>query len=82
MPYSGMWRHVDLMWANVSNERIASIFRVEKSAREKPAWAGDCVRVVKDIKNTDVTHVTRIAHFDEILLHTIVQFFYTVSISL
>jgi hypothetical protein len=35
-----MWRHVDLMWTDVLEERIASIFMVEKSASEEPAWAG------------------------------------------
>jgi hypothetical protein len=32
-----MWRHVDLVWTDVSEERIASIFRVEKSPSEDPA---------------------------------------------
>jgi hypothetical protein len=32
MPSSGMWRRVDLVWTDVSEERITSIFRVEKSA--------------------------------------------------
>jgi hypothetical protein len=32
MPYSGMWRHVDLVLTDVSEERIVYIFRVEKSA--------------------------------------------------
>jgi hypothetical protein len=32
IPSSGMWRRVDLVWTDVSEERIASIFRVEKSA--------------------------------------------------
>jgi hypothetical protein len=31
-----MWRRVDLVWTDASEERIASIFRVEKSASEKP----------------------------------------------
>jgi hypothetical protein len=36
-----MWRRVDpVKWTDVSEERIASIFRVEKSASEEPAWAG------------------------------------------
>jgi hypothetical protein len=37
-----MWRLVDLVWTDVSEERIASIFRVEKSASElqPPAHAG------------------------------------------
>jgi hypothetical protein len=39
IPSSGMWRRVDLVWAEVSKERIASILRVEKSASEEPAWA-------------------------------------------
>jgi hypothetical protein len=30
-----MWSHVDLAWTNVSEEGIASIFRVEKSAKEE-----------------------------------------------
>jgi hypothetical protein len=34
-----MWRRVDIVWTEVSEERIASIFRVEKSASEKPEWA-------------------------------------------
>jgi hypothetical protein len=42
MPSSGMWRRVDIVWTDVSEERIASIFRVEKSASEEPTWAGDC----------------------------------------
>jgi hypothetical protein len=37
-----MWRRVDLVWTDVSEERIASIFRVEKSASQEPAWAGGC----------------------------------------
>jgi hypothetical protein len=35
-----MWRRVDLVWTDVSEERIASIFRVEESTSEEPAWAG------------------------------------------
>jgi hypothetical protein len=35
-----MWRLVDLVWTDVSEEGVASIFRVEKSASEEPAWAG------------------------------------------
>jgi hypothetical protein len=42
MPSSGMWRRVDLVRPDVSEESIASIFRVEKSASEEPAWAGGC----------------------------------------
>jgi hypothetical protein len=34
-----MWRRVDLVWTEVSEEHIASIFRVEKSASEESAWA-------------------------------------------
>jgi hypothetical protein len=32
MPSSGMWRRVDLVQTDISEERIASIFSVEKSA--------------------------------------------------
>jgi hypothetical protein len=34
-----MWGRVDLVWPDVTEERIASIFRVEKSANEEPAWS-------------------------------------------
>jgi hypothetical protein len=38
-----VWRRVDVVdWTDVSEDRIASIFRVEKSASEEPAWAGSC----------------------------------------
>jgi hypothetical protein len=39
---SGMWRHVDLVWIDILEECMASIFRVGKSISEEPAWAGDC----------------------------------------
>jgi hypothetical protein len=52
MSSSGMWRCVHLVWTDVSKERIASIFRVEKSASEEPAWAGGCRRrFTKDLHN-------------------------------
>jgi hypothetical protein len=37
-----MWRRVDLVLTYISEERIASIFRVEKCSSEKPAWAVGC----------------------------------------
>jgi hypothetical protein len=40
MSSSGMWRCVDLASIDFSEERIASIFRVEKSASGEPACAG------------------------------------------
>jgi hypothetical protein len=42
MLHSGIWGRVDLVWTDVSVERIASIFKVEKSSSEEPAWAGGC----------------------------------------
>jgi hypothetical protein len=42
MSSSGMWRGVNRATAGVSEERIASIFRVEKSASGKPTSAGGC----------------------------------------
>jgi hypothetical protein len=44
-----MWRRVDLVLTEVSEERIASIFRVEKSASEEPAWAGGCTKTQDNI---------------------------------
>jgi hypothetical protein len=40
MSSSGMCRCVDLVLADGSEERIASIFKVEKSASGEQAWAG------------------------------------------
>jgi hypothetical protein len=37
-----MWRCVDLALTDFSEECVASIFRVEKSASEEPASAGGC----------------------------------------
>jgi hypothetical protein len=37
-----MWRRVDFVWTDVSEEPIASIFRVEKYVSEELAWAGGC----------------------------------------
>jgi hypothetical protein len=37
---SGMWHSVHLVLTDVSEEPIASIFRVEKSASEEPTWSG------------------------------------------
>jgi hypothetical protein len=37
-----MWRCVGLVLTDVSEEHIASIFRVEKSANKEPVWAGGC----------------------------------------
>jgi hypothetical protein len=36
-----MWCRVNLVWNDVSEECVASIFKVEKSASEEPAWVGD-----------------------------------------
>jgi hypothetical protein len=52
MPSSGMWRRVDLVWTDVSEERIVFVFRVEKSASKEPAWAGGCrLQSVADSQN-------------------------------
>jgi hypothetical protein len=37
-----MWRCVGLVLTDLSEERIASIFMVEKSASEEPVRAGGC----------------------------------------
>jgi hypothetical protein len=34
-----MWRRVDLVWTDVSEERITFNFSAENSASEEPAWA-------------------------------------------
>jgi hypothetical protein len=47
MPSSRMWRRVDLVNRRFE-ERIASIFRVEKSGSEEPAWASGCSLLLAD----------------------------------
>jgi hypothetical protein len=37
-----MWRRLDIVWTDISEECIASIFRVENSSSEEPAWARGC----------------------------------------
>jgi hypothetical protein len=39
MASSRMWSRVVFLWTYVSEDRIASIFRVEKSVSEEPMWA-------------------------------------------
>jgi hypothetical protein len=45
MPSSGMWRRVDLVWTNVSEELIASIFRVKNphARNQHEQVAADCI---------------------------------------
>jgi hypothetical protein len=46
-----MWRCVDLVWADVSEERIASIFRVEKSTSlQPPSHAGSSLADFSTLK--------------------------------
>jgi hypothetical protein len=49
MPSSGLWSCVDLVWTDVSEEVIASIFRVES---EEPEWAGGCNLHLTDFQAT------------------------------
>jgi hypothetical protein len=59
-----MWLRVNLVWTDISEERIASIFRVEKSASEEPEWAGRCKMRkacgLDDIPNECLRHLPRI----------------------
>jgi hypothetical protein len=64
MSPSGMWRCVGLVLTDVSEECIASIFRVEKSASEEPVWPGDCRRQLTEdtqrhIPEDDILHSHR-----------------------
>jgi hypothetical protein len=56
MPSSGMWRRVDLEWTDFSEERISSIFRVEKSASEELAWASGCSLLRLENSSTSTIH--------------------------
>jgi hypothetical protein len=49
-----MWLRVDLEWTDVSEERIAPIFRVEKSASEKPALEGGCSHLLTMIPRSRI----------------------------
>jgi hypothetical protein len=52
MPSSEMWRHVDLVWTEVSEERIASIFSAEKSGSAESAWPGGYSLHTADTRST------------------------------
>jgi hypothetical protein len=43
-----MWRPVDFVWTDVSEERIVSIFTVEKSSSKEPAWSRGCSHIPED----------------------------------
>jgi hypothetical protein len=49
-----MWHRVDIVWTDVSEERFASIFKVEKSASEEPVWAGGCSENLKSYINVSL----------------------------
>jgi hypothetical protein len=55
---SGMWRCVVVALTDVSDERIASIFRVEKSGSGGPASAG-CCRLSHQSETTSYTRTGR-----------------------
>jgi hypothetical protein len=67
-----VWRRVDVVdWTDVSEDRIASIFRVEKSTSEEPAWAGSshlhgatpqktAFFIVTAVKTSNPTYIPRV----------------------
>jgi hypothetical protein len=56
MPSPGMWCRVDLTWTDVSEERVASIFRVENSASDESERAGGCSHVSSKLRFTQDLH--------------------------
>jgi hypothetical protein len=72
-----MWRLVDLVWTDVSEERIASIFRVEKSASEEPAWAGGCSHTRstrRQIPEDSILHSHRREHLKSYIINAWLKF--------
>jgi hypothetical protein len=70
-----MWCRIDLVWADVSEERIASVFRLEKSTSEEPAQsAATCsrwfVRFVFRLNTTTIKISFTFAVFNEFKLKT------------
>jgi hypothetical protein len=59
MPSSGLWRHVDFVWTDVSEESIGTIFRVEKIASEEPAWPGGCITKMEAIRSSETSVHTK-----------------------
>jgi hypothetical protein len=64
-----MWRCVDLVWTVFSEERIASVFGVEDSVSEVPAWAGGCrlghQSKTYNLQNTNYTDIVMEIHEEE-----------------
>jgi hypothetical protein len=71
-----MWRCVDPGVIDVSEERIASIFMVEKSGSGEPASAGGCRSTQRHIPEEDILHSHRcenLKSYEFIIYHLIEQ---------
>jgi hypothetical protein len=76
-----MWRRVDVVWTDISEERIASNFRVEKSASEEPAWTGGCRSTRRHIPEDSILHSHRRENLKSYIcnLYTVVKYFVSKS---
>jgi hypothetical protein len=68
---SGIWRLIDLVGNDISEEHIASIFRVEKSAREEPARAGGAIsqktaffKINTGFLNMTNGYISKVRHYE------------------
>jgi hypothetical protein len=59
MPSSGMWRRVDLMWTDVSEERIVSIFSLQPPAHAGSSLADFSTLKMETIRSSETSVHTR-----------------------
>jgi hypothetical protein len=69
-----MWRCVDIVLTDVSEERIAYVFKVQKSAWEEPVWIGELQPPVHA-----GSLITDFYSLKMDAVHSLETFFYTIS---
>jgi hypothetical protein len=70
-----MWRRVVFVWTDVSEDRIAYIFKVEKTASEESVWASSCILQL-DLLHADLQNVTERVNGFELKTNWVCRFWH------